>query len=93
MSCSKCNDTGIIVTGNNDIPCDCDNGNDALFNVAGHAQPISGEELHKGLINQQGGTNWSHYAHEHEEDEGREDVPNEQQSGINWSDYAHGYEE
>lgn len=34
MTCPKCNDTGIIETGNNDFPCDCPKGDVALFNNA-----------------------------------------------------------
>lgn len=32
--CAKCKDTGVIETGNNDLPCDCLAGDKALFNVA-----------------------------------------------------------
>jgi hypothetical protein len=35
MQCNKCGDTGIIETGNNDLPCDCPKGKLAEFNVAG----------------------------------------------------------
>jgi hypothetical protein len=31
--CPKCNDTGVIETGNNDLPCDCKSGDEAMFNV------------------------------------------------------------
>lgn len=33
-NCSKCNDTGVIETGNNDLPCSCPAGGKALFNTA-----------------------------------------------------------
>ncbi|MFH0804247.1 MAG: hypothetical protein V1896_01445 [Candidatus Zambryskibacteria bacterium] len=33
--CKECNDTGVIETGNNDIPCICVAGDTASFNVAG----------------------------------------------------------
>ena len=32
--CSKCNDTGVIETGNNDLACSCEAGATALFNEA-----------------------------------------------------------
>lgn len=34
MKCTRCNDTGVIETGNNDLPCDCEAGQTAVFNVA-----------------------------------------------------------
>ena len=43
--CRKCNDTGIIDTGNNDLPCECSAGDTALFNIAGFDRPISGAAL------------------------------------------------
>ncbi len=43
-SCKKCNDTGVIETGNNDLPCECPAGDKALFNRAGEGQ-ISGAEI------------------------------------------------
>jgi hypothetical protein len=30
-SCSECNDTGVVETGNNDFPCDCPAGDTAKF--------------------------------------------------------------
>ena len=30
--CTKCDDTGVIDTGNNDFPCDCPAGDKAQFN-------------------------------------------------------------
>jgi hypothetical protein len=45
VKCPKCNDTGVIETGNNDIPCDCVSGDHALFNVAGEKSPMKGKEL------------------------------------------------
>lgn len=44
MSCKKCNDTGVIETGNNDFPCDCPVGDKAIFNVAGRGQQ-TGKEI------------------------------------------------
>lgn len=32
-SCRRCNDRGVIETGNNDLPCDCPAGDTALFNT------------------------------------------------------------
>ena len=34
VPCTKCRGTGIIETGNNDLPCACPAGSFALFNVA-----------------------------------------------------------
>ena len=34
-SCRKCNDRGVIETGNNDLPCECPAGDHALFNTGG----------------------------------------------------------
>ena len=34
MPCPECNDTGVIETGNNDLPCECPAGDTALFNDA-----------------------------------------------------------
>ncbi len=43
--CTKCNDTGVIDTGNNDLPCEsCIKGKTALFNVGGGEQQ-TGEEV------------------------------------------------
>ncbi len=47
MSCPLCHDTGVIETGNNDMPCSCPAGDKATFNVAGINGPISGLELKK----------------------------------------------
>jgi NTP pyrophosphatase (non-canonical NTP hydrolase) len=43
--CSKCNDTGVWETGNNDLPCDCPAGRTALFNVAGVPAPLTGAQI------------------------------------------------
>ncbi len=32
-TCNKCNDTGVIETGNNDLPCDCPAGDTSIFNT------------------------------------------------------------
>lgn len=49
--CKKCNDTGSIETGNNDLPCDCPAGKTALFNVAGAPRPVTGAELQRHYLN------------------------------------------
>ena len=43
--CEKCNDTGVIETGNNGLPCDCPAGATALFNQAGVDGAVTGEEV------------------------------------------------
>lgn len=43
-TCDTCSDTGIIETGNNDIPCDCPAGDTAQFNVAGEGT-LTGAEI------------------------------------------------
>lgn len=50
-TCAKCNDTGSIDTGNNDLPCDCPAGDKALFNDAGVIGPITGAELKRHFLN------------------------------------------
>jgi hypothetical protein len=45
MSCPKCRGTGVIETGNNDLPCDCPAGDTAKFNVAGMPHPVDGAYL------------------------------------------------
>lgn len=42
--CKRCGGTGVIETGNNDLPCDCPAGDTAKFNVAGHGL-VTGAEL------------------------------------------------
>jgi hypothetical protein len=49
--CTKCNDTGVIDTGNNDLPCDCPSGDKATFNVAGVTGKTSGAEVKKHYLN------------------------------------------
>jgi hypothetical protein len=49
--CNKCNDTGVIETGNNDLACECPAGNGALFNVAGVEGPITGAESRRHFLN------------------------------------------
>lgn len=43
-NCSKCDDTGVIKTGNNDLPCICPAGDTATFNVAGEGE-LTGLEI------------------------------------------------
>lgn len=43
--CETCKDTGYIETGNNDLPCYCEKGDDAMFNKAGFALQVSGKFL------------------------------------------------
>jgi hypothetical protein len=51
--CSKCNDTGVIVTGNNDLPCTCEAGDTARFNSWNSdkqmTETVSGAQLKKEL--------------------------------------------
>lgn len=49
--CKNCNDTGMIETGNNDLPCDCPLGGKAMFNCAGVEGLISGEEMRRHFLN------------------------------------------
>ena len=49
--CEKCKNIGIIVTGNNDLPCDCPAGNKALFNQCGVKGPVTGAELRRHFFN------------------------------------------
>ncbi|MBI4121302.1 MAG: hypothetical protein HY457_03550 [Parcubacteria group bacterium] len=49
--CIECGDTGVIETGNNDLPCDCPAGATALFNQAGVDGPVTGAELRRHFFN------------------------------------------
>jgi hypothetical protein len=49
--CKECNDTGVIETGNNDLPCDCPAGANARFNVAGVDGPVTGAEVRRHFLN------------------------------------------
>jgi hypothetical protein len=51
MNCFKCKDTGVIDTGNNDLPCDCPAGETALFNEAGVDGPVTGAEIKRHFLN------------------------------------------
>ncbi len=44
MSCDKCVD-GRIDSGNNEEPCDCPEGDTALFNIAEVVGPVTGAEI------------------------------------------------
>lgn len=50
-TCSKCDDKGVIETGNNDLPCDCSTGQKALFNQAGIEGLVTGAEIQKHFLN------------------------------------------
>jgi len=50
-NCSLCNDTGVIVTGNNDLPCSCPAGDKAQFNVFGVIDQASGQTVKKHFLN------------------------------------------
>ncbi|MBI5733236.1 hypothetical protein HY967_04815 [Candidatus Jorgensenbacteria bacterium] len=49
--CEKCGDSGVIETGNNDLPCDCPFGDTALFNEAGVIGPVTGAEIKRHFNN------------------------------------------
>lgn len=49
--CEKCNGTGTIDTGNNELPCDCEAGNTAMFSVAGVDGNVTGEEIKLFFLN------------------------------------------
>ncbi len=51
IDCLECNDTGVIDTGNNDLPCECLLGALALFNVAGVDGPVTGTEIRRHFLN------------------------------------------
>ncbi len=51
MKCKRCQDTGVIDTGNNDFPCDCPEGKKALFNTAGVVGPVTGDEINRHFLN------------------------------------------
>jgi len=42
--CSKCGNTGVNDTGNNDLPCDCSAGDKAIFNDV-HYGTVTGKFL------------------------------------------------
>ena len=48
--CERCDDTGVIETGNNDLPRDCSAGGAARFNVAGVGN-VSGEAVRRHYLN------------------------------------------
>jgi hypothetical protein len=51
VSCYNCNDTGVIETGNNDLPCNCPAGDKAMFNIAGESQPVIGKDVKLFFLN------------------------------------------
>lgn len=45
-ACPHCSDSGVVETGNNDLPCEhCPKGDTAVFYVAGQSSPIDGAQL------------------------------------------------
>lgn len=50
-ACSRCKDTGVIETGNNDLPCTCLAGDTALFNQAGVRGQVTGAEIRRHFYN------------------------------------------
>lgn len=50
MNCTRCQDTGVIETGNNDLPCNCVAGDVTQFNVAGVGQ-IDGASVKRHHLN------------------------------------------
>lgn len=48
--CTRCSNTGIVKTGNNDLPCNCQAGDKALFSVAGADHPVPGRKVRQ-LLN------------------------------------------
>jgi len=51
MNCLKCNNTGAIETGNNNLACDCPAGAKVLFSVAGVYGPVIGAEVQRHFLN------------------------------------------
>lgn len=49
-TCTQCNDTGVIETGNNDLPCDCEAGASAVFNI-GLDAPVTGAQVRRHFLN------------------------------------------
>jgi hypothetical protein len=49
--CEKCNGTGTIDTGNNELPCDCEAGNTAMFSIAGVDGSVTGKEVKLFFLN------------------------------------------
>lgn len=45
VTCMSCKGTGVIETGNNDLPCTCPAGDRALFYVVGSSEPMTGFEM------------------------------------------------
>ena len=49
--CEKCDGTGVIETGNNDLPCSCPAGDKALFNHTGVSGQVTGAEIKRHFLN------------------------------------------
>jgi hypothetical protein len=50
-NCIHCGDTGVIETGNNDLPCSCIAGETAKFNLAGVEGQVTGAEMKRHFFN------------------------------------------
>ena len=51
MACKKCGGKGVDETGNNDLPCGCEAGDKALFNVSGVIGQVTGAEMKRHFLN------------------------------------------
>lgn len=51
INCQRCRDTGVIETGNNDLPCSCPAGETAKFNIVEADGPVTGAELRRHFLN------------------------------------------
>lgn len=52
MKCEECKDTGVLVTGNNDLPCHCEAGDKHLFNSAWvSGGQITGAQMKRHFLN------------------------------------------
>ncbi len=49
--CPRCSNSGVIETGNNDLPCSCSAGDRALFNVTGVRDVVRGDQVKEHLLN------------------------------------------
>ncbi|MFA6097767.1 MAG: hypothetical protein WC788_09175 [Candidatus Paceibacterota bacterium] len=49
--CEKCNGTGTIDTGNNELPCDCEAGITAMFSIAEVDGSVTGKEVKLFFLN------------------------------------------
>jgi len=49
-TCARCGGTGVIDSGNNELPCDCPAGGAALFEQAGVCGPLTGAEIRRHFL-------------------------------------------